>query len=191
MNEWDNVRFSYTLDLGLFNILVHKRTSWTLTVCILRSYFTHWHLTRKLQNALKSMVSHTRVWHTLTDDYHTLHYCCTDKCCLPQGKHTHTHLRAHTFTDKCLAPEGLPIQSNPTNTLNFHFKQKANPHTDTTKSLALLPLFSLALLLFLAFSFPFPSSSTTCSSCFIATIFFCGRMKCKKRKMSMTAEGDC
>lgn len=39
------------------------------------------------------------------DDYHPPYYCCTDN-------------RS--------APMGLPIHCNPSNTLNFHFKQKLN-----------------------------------------------------------------
>lgn len=128
--------------------------------------------------------------HTLTHDYHTLHYCCTDKCCLPRGTHLHTSAHTHTFTDKWLAPEGLPIQSNPTNTLNFHFKQKANPHTDTTKSVALLPLSLSRSFIVPVFSLSF---SFKLNHLFLLHYLnhFGKRMKCDEQKTSMTEEGDC
>lgn len=57
--------------------------------------------------------------HTHGDDYHTPYYGCTDNC---------------------LAPTGLPIHCNPSNTLNFHFKQKLN-RQKTQGSILLPPLF--------------------------------------------------
>lgn len=72
---------------------------------------------------LPSPRTHT---HTHSDDYHTPYYWCTDNC---------------------LAPMGLPIHCNPSNTLNFHFKQKLN--CQKTQGSILLPP-----LVFLFFLFP-------------------------------------
>lgn len=54
--------------------------------------------------------------HTDSGDFHSLCYWCTDNC---------------------LAPIGLPIHCNPSNTLNFHFKQKLN--RQKTQGSILLP----------------------------------------------------
>lgn len=54
------------------------------------------------------------------DDYHPPYYCCTDN-------------RS--------APMGLPIHCNPSNTLNFHFKQKLN-RQKTQGSILFLFVFS-------------------------------------------------
>lgn len=64
------------------------------------------------------IIEHTHT-HTHGDDYHTPYYGCTDNC---------------------LAPTGLPIHCNPSNTLNFHFKQKLN-RQKTQGSILLPPLF--------------------------------------------------
>lgn len=98
-----------------------------------------WIATRRLiiEDAYTSLHAHT---HTHCDDYHTPYYWCTDNC---------------------LAPMGLPIHCNPSNTLNFHFKQKLN--RQKTQGSILFP--PLSFLFF--FSQPhfchflgFPSSSS-------------------------------
>ena len=84
---------------------------------------------------------------------------------LPLHNRTHTHTHTHTrgddyhtpyygCTDNCLAPMGLPIHCNPSNTLNFHFKQKLN-RQKTQGSILFPPLF-------------FPPAS-----CFFFFVFFC------------------
>lgn len=74
--------------------------------------------------------------HTHGDDYHTPYYGCTDNC---------------------LAPTGLPIHCNPSNTLNFHFKQKLN-RQKTQGSILLPPLFFPPASCFVFFLSSLPSS---------------------------------
>lgn len=82
--------------------------------------------------------------HTHGDDYHTPYYGCTDNC---------------------LAPTGLPIHCNPSNTLNFHFKQKLN-RQKTQGSILLPPLFFPPASCFFFFFFRrfLPRVPTTCST---------------------------
>lgn len=65
-----------------------------------------------------------------------------------QNTHTHTHTERsgdyrspyYGCTDNCRAPTGLPIHCNPSNTLNFHFKQRLN-RQKTQGSILSPPLF--------------------------------------------------
>lgn len=81
------------------------------------------------------IIEHTHT-HTHGDDYHTPYYGCTDNC---------------------LAPTGLPIHCNPSNTLNFHFKQKLN-RQKTQGSILLPPLFFPPASCFFFFLSSLPSS---------------------------------
>lgn len=65
-------------------------------------FVVDWSHVYLIKHTVFSMHTHSL---THSDDYHILYYWCTDSC---------------------LAPTGLPIHCNPSNTLNFHFKQKLN-----------------------------------------------------------------
>ncbi len=112
---------------------------------IIEETHTHTH-THTHQHTHSSL--HTR---THSDDYHTPYYGCTDNC---------------------LAPMGLPIHCNPSNTLNFHFKQKLN--CQKTQGSILLPPLCLFFFLFLS-----PASFLSSSLYFLPRVpTTCSRFSC-------------
>lgn len=128
--------------------------------------------------------------HTLTDDYHTLHYCCTDKCCLPQGTHTYTLAHTHAL----LQISGWLLRACQSRvilqTLWIFISNKRQIHTQTRPNL--LPFSP-----FLSRSFIVPAFSLSLSfklnHLFLLLYFnhFRKRMKSDEQKTSMTGEGDC
>ena len=97
------------------------------------------------------------------------HIVCLFELPLHNRTHTHTHTHTHTAMITILhitgvqitawLPTGLPIHCNPSNTLNFHFKQKLN-RQKTQGSILSPPLFfpPASCFFFFFFFWSLPSS---------------------------------